>query len=72
MVCGFVSIRHNILRDLTANIVSEALKDTEIESKLLPLCREELHGRTKNQSNEARHYIRHVDFREEINRHFSI
>ena len=72
MVCGFVSIRHYILRNLTANIVSEVRKDTEIESKLLPLRGEELHGRTKNQSNEARLYIRHVHFREEVNRHFSI
>ena len=54
---GFVSIRHNDLRDLTARIVSEVCKDTEIEPKLLPLSGE-LHGRTTNRSNEARLDIR--------------
>ena len=55
---GFVSIRHNDLRDLTARIISEVCKDTEIEPKLLPLCGEELHGRTTNPSNKARLDIR--------------
>ena len=54
----FVSIRHNDLRDITARIVSEVCKDTEIEPKLLPLSGEELHGRTTNRSNEARLDIR--------------
>ena len=51
---GFVSIRHNDLRDLTARIVSEVCKDTKIYPKSLPLSGEELHGRTTNRSNEAR------------------
>ena len=51
---GFVSIRHNDIRDLTARTVSEVCKDTEIEPKLLPLSGEELHERTINRSNEAR------------------
>ena len=55
---GFVSISHNNLGDLTTRIVSEVCKDTEIEPKLLPLSGEELHGRTTNQSNEARLDIR--------------
>ena len=55
---GFVSISHNNLGDLTTRIVSEVCKDTEIEPKLLPLSGEELHGRTINQSNEARLDIR--------------
>ena len=54
----FVSIRHNDLRGLTARTVSEACEDTEIETKLLPLSREELHERTANRSNEARLDIR--------------
>ena len=55
---GFVSIRYNDLRDLTARIVSEICKDTEIAPKLLPLSGEELYGRTTNRSNEARLDIR--------------
>ena len=55
---GFVSIRHNDLRDLIAGIVSDVCKDTEIEPILLPLSGEELHGRTTNRSNEARVDIR--------------
>ena len=45
---GFMSIRHNNLRDLTASEISEVCKDTEIEPKLLPLSGEEPHGRTTN------------------------
>ena len=44
----YVSIRHNDLRDLTARIVSEVCKDTEVEPKFLPLSGEELHERTIN------------------------
>ena len=55
---GFVSIRHNDLRDLTAKIVSERCKDIKIEPKLLPPSGEELHGRTTNRSNKARIDIR--------------
>ena len=59
---GFVSISHNNLGDLTTRIVSEVCKDTEIERKLLLLSGEELHGRTINQSNEARLDIRSQGF----------
>ena len=55
---GFVSSRHNDLRNLTARIVSEFCKDTEIKPKLLHLYGEELHRRTKNRSNETRLDIR--------------
>ena len=55
---GFVSIRHNDLRVITAKIVSVVCKDKEIQPKLLPLSGEELHERTANQSNEARLDIR--------------
>ena len=51
---GFLSISHNDLRDLTARIVPDVCKDTEIEPKLLPLSGEELRGRTTNRSNEVR------------------
>ena len=39
---GFTYIRYNDLRDLTANMMSEACKDTEIEPKLTPSSGEEL------------------------------
>ena len=59
---GFVRIRHNDLRDITARIVSEICKDTEIEPKLLPLFGEKLHERTTNRSNEASLDIRAREF----------
>ena len=55
---GFVNIRDNDLRNLTAKIVSELGKDTELEPKLLPLSGEELYGRTTIRSNEAKLDIR--------------
>ena len=55
---GFVSIRYNDLRDLTAIIVSEICKDTETAPKFLPLSGEEIYGRTTNRSNKARLDIR--------------
>ena len=51
---GFISIRHNDLRNVTANMMSEMYKDTEIEPKLTPLSGEELQGRTSNNSNKVR------------------
>ena len=48
-----MSIMHNDLHNLTAKIVPEVCKDTEIEPKLLPLPREELYGGTTNRSNEV-------------------
>ena len=36
---GFTSIRYNDLRDLTANVMSEACKDIETEPKLTPLAK---------------------------------
>ena len=51
---GFIYIRHNDLRDLTANRMSEVCKDTEIKPKLMSLSGEELQGKTSNNSNEAR------------------
>ena len=39
---GFISIRHNGLRDLAANMMSEVCKDMKIEPKLKPLSGEGL------------------------------
>ena len=55
---GFMCIRHNDLLDLTANMMSEVCKDTEIEPKLTPLSGGKLQGRTSKNSNEARIDIR--------------
>ena len=62
---GFISIQHNDLCDLTANVMSEVCKDTEIEPKLTPLYGEELQGSTSNNSNEARVDIRTRGFWEQ-------
>ena len=55
---GFVSIRHNDLRDLTANMLSEVCKGIEIELKSTPLTDEELGNRTASTTNEAKLVIR--------------
>ena len=55
---GFVTIRHNDVRDLTANILSEVCYDTEIEPTLVPLSGEDLSNRTANRSNKARLDVR--------------
>ena len=51
---GFISIRYNDLRNLMTNTMLEVWKDTEVEPKLTTLYEDELHGRTLNNSNEAR------------------
>ena len=55
---GFIYIRHNDLRDLTATMMSDVCKDTKIEPKLTPLSVEELQGRTSNNSNKVKLDIR--------------
>ena len=59
---GFVTIRHNDLRDLTGKILSEVFYDTDIESKLVPLSGEDLSNRTANRPNGARLDVRARDF----------
>ena len=51
---GFITIRHNDLRDLTANLLTEVCKDVDIEPQLLPVTGETFENRTTNISNEAR------------------
>ena len=55
---GFVTIRHNDLRDHTVKILSEVCYDTEIERRPVPLSGEDLSNRTANRSNEARLDVR--------------
>ena len=55
---GFVTIRHNDLRHLTAKILSEVCYDTEIERTVVPLSGEDLSNQTANRSNETRFDVR--------------
>ena len=51
---GFVCIRHDEVRDLTASMLREVCQDVTTEPALLPLDGEHLRYRTANTSNEAR------------------
>ena len=51
---GFPSIRHNEIRDLTANLLSEVCSDVQIEPDLQPLTGEILNGATSNSQDGAR------------------
>ena len=59
---GFITIRHNDLRDLTANLLTEVCKDVDIEPQLLPVTGETFNNRTTNTSNEARVDIKSKGF----------
>ena len=50
----FVTLRHNDVRDLTANLLNEVCNDVNIEPQLLPVTGERFNNRTANVSNEAR------------------
>jgi hypothetical protein len=47
-------IRHNNVRDLTAQLLSEVCKDVKVEHELTPLSGELLSGKSANRSDEAR------------------
>jgi len=51
---GFVSIRHNSLRDITANLLTKTCKDVCVEPLLTPLTGEEFNERSANLSDDAR------------------
>ena len=51
---GFVTIPHNDLRDLTANLLSNVYNDVEIELNLLPVTGENFSNKTANTCTEAR------------------
>ena len=51
---GFVCIRHDEVRDLTASLLREICRDVTTEPSLLPLDGEHLRYRTANTTNEAR------------------
>ena len=51
---GFVTLRHNELRDLTAELLAEVCHDVQIEPKLEPLTGESFSNRTANTHDESR------------------
>ena len=50
---GFVTLRHNDMRELTANLLVEVCKDVDIKPQLLPETGETFQNRTANISNEV-------------------
>ena len=50
---GSVSIRHNNICDLTANILREVCNDVDVEAKLIPLAGEQLQYRSAVTGDEA-------------------
>ncbi len=57
MICpkgGFPIIRHNEVRDITADLLTEICHDVEIEPTLQPLIGEKLSNRTANTEDGAR------------------
>ena len=66
----FVSIRHNDLRDLTANMLSEVCKDVEIEPKLTRLTGKELGEELQTQRMKQDLTLKHTEFGKERNKYF--
>ena len=57
MVCpkgGFPTLRHNEIRDITADLLTEVCHDVAIEPMLQPLTGEKFQKKTANMSDEAR------------------
>ena len=59
---GFIAVRHYNLRDLIANLLTEACKEVDIEPQLLLVTDETFDNPTANTSNEARVDINQGDF----------
>ena len=51
---GFIAIRHNDIRDLTAKLLSEVGKDVKVEPSLEPLSGEVFDQKSANTTDEAR------------------
>jgi hypothetical protein len=51
---GFVTLRHNEVRDTTAKLLEEVCKNVSVVPVLLPLNGEQFANKTANSSNEAR------------------
>ena len=59
---GLPTLRHNEVRDITAEMVKEVCTNVEIEPRLLPLDGENLQLRTANREDEARLNLRATGF----------
>ena len=53
-LCPFIINRHNEIRDITADLMSEACSNVEVEPQLQPLTGEVMSQRSAVQSDEAR------------------
>ena len=51
---GFINIRHNDVRDFTAELLSEVCKDVCVEPLLIPLSGETFQNKTANREDHAR------------------
>ena len=51
---GFVTLRHNEVRDITTSLLNEVCKDVHKEPPLIQLTGETFEQRTANTSDEAR------------------
>ena len=51
---GFVTIRHNQIRNITAKLLNEICSDVQLEPQLQKLSGEQFEARTANKSEEAR------------------
>ena len=51
---GFVTLCHNMIRDVTARLLKEVCHDVRVEPQLLPITGEDLKEATANKSSEAR------------------
>ena len=51
---GFIHMRHNDVRDITAQFLDEICNDVRVEPPLIPVTREKLRYGTSNRSEEAR------------------
>ena len=59
---GFVTLRHNEVRNITANLLSEVCTDVKIEPMLAEMEGELIHERTGNRSRESRLDVSAVNF----------
>ena len=59
---GFVILRQNSLRDLTANILKEVCKDVSVEPPILSLTGERFVNKTTRTGDEAKPAIVQEDF----------
>ena len=69
---GFVTIRNNDLRELSANLLSNVCNDKQIEPKLLPVTRENFSNRIATARTEVRLNIRSRGSVSGVNNHSSI